>query len=420
MAATARSLRRSKTHRSPAGLHRVRLALLISSAAVLILHFGLRNRHEKLLEIPPSGLLGVRNNTVLLFRRQQHRRTASLQAVDLSTGAERELDRIALTPTLDVVPSMSGDRIVVAVTDDPQRNVLGRRPTLSRVKLTFRRHLLSDHTTQEFEVDGEGPRSAITVSGNYAFWLDARPPRLAMRRERGAPVEFFIPTSRLMAYSFQHRRVHVVAEGLHDRTSLSASDEGIFYFSTMNRMGRGGDLYWVPNDTLIPKSLGPFEGQTLPLRMHGRLYWIENRTDYGMEQAGTVPNRVASLVMTADGSGRDRHVLYRLEPIPGRIRYLLNLTQYKDRLYAHLADATGIRSAVTTPPASLISIDPAHPKEHREVFRLPRNTEPFGIFDNGSYYFVSVSVRENWFDWSMTGLFPVRTFFLCRYRLPEP
>lgn len=273
---------------------------------------------------------------------------------------------------------------------------------------------------------------SATVAGDTSYWVEHRywtnvPKNLLQQRDgNDVLISVFPPCSLLKRARAGGPTETVLKTAVYGVTALGRS--GVCWIEPSARNGDPSrDLYYLRNDRSRPAKLVDYKGSGLPVECGDRLYWLQGADILGSTIPAT-PHTVQLMSAARDLSSTWTEATLILQ---GRMVSLAGngvLFAHGPALYALcLGDARLAEDPAYRPerrdenaeiPTALFSITLRPRIAVRKLATFPRGAYVF-YRDGGDLYTVISEQRENWFDWSKSGLIPKTAKVLYRYRLPN-
>lgn len=371
---------------APAGL-----TLAAAASVAALLGVLLHARAERLRELPPARLpIACRSGYVITLERGSNR----LLGVPVTGGKSR-----TLTPAFGAPGSLRAAQLtdlgVVIRSEEP----VAPRPDAPSPRFRFafggvRTRLW--HT----RLDGQPARELLpelrmtqaAAAGEHCYWLDTP----------GAPSEH---RRTLRVTPLRGGSTQVIALGLQPFTRLEPLGPGVTWTASRPGSGRQDRYLALPPDFQVRAVLDCYGTAEL---LGERLYWIDHRPASDPSGLSLPVRRLLCATLESD-----------------RRQELLTLTGssvWEDR--GHLLGVHGGRLYALLYRRRTKSGEPEKPRlcevresAIREVAPL-RPEVRFTWLEDGCLYYTAEEVRENWLDWSPTGLQGQHSQGLYRHRLP--
>jgi len=271
---------------------------------------------------------------------------------------------------------------------------------------------------------------SVALSGDFAYWVEGRhwptvPVSLRPSLHGNVwHIPILPPCSRLMRMRLAGA-ANRIPEALQDSTSgniASAGKSGVVWTEPeYAARGAARVLCYLRNDGREPVRLDGFLGTELPVEHNQRLYWLQpERPEIPVGYLDpmnidlmSVANDLTGIRIEASVKvcGAPRLLVHGKSALlicNGEARLTSDSRPLKRIPFGMVANQQGVVYEVTPGPRCSLS----------KLAEFPRGVRRIDL-DGDDLYAVVEETRENWFDWSKSGLIPQASSVLYRYHLPH-
>lgn len=398
-------------------VRRNRLLVSASVPTLALVALGLQTwagQPQKLFEWPqidavPAALVGVQDGT--LYTREQRVNGQLFELTIRARAAEggpwRTVVHDAHLPAPVEEVAVQPNGIFYRFGNKPdthstavwrERPVIGMKVLFPVRRMRMRRAPLTGGPSQE--VAPAARASEMWISGEYCYWIRSE------LTERAKPLSLPVnayPRAELLATPLAGGSTRRIAR-LGDYRSVTPCPDGLQWITTTDQV-RAAVRTHPPDFRLVV--IAPYSSYQPPVVCTDCLYWL---------QSGNKEEETKLIRARRDGSGREEI----LNLPPQSHGSLLSLGARKGGLFC----VTIAQSAATRGQSQMnvYSLDGLRPRPAAWLGTLLTQARvPTGrLTADGDYlYFVRSEERENWLDWSASGLTQRQFTALYRIRLPD-
>lgn len=383
---------------------------------------------QPVLDLPTHGsLLSVHNGTALIYEWSElHERSIEVKAQPVAGGPSRVIlhERAEHSTEADPGPPVAARPYLLYLSELGSAST-GSAPHLHAILRTLRRQPLAGGPPVDIRA---GVSTGFVTAAGFCYWVEKRSgpapssPELRIGTAAGMgkrPAILRPSACRLLSCPISGGAVRVIARIPQD-SRLYPGNKGIYWTLGSANSSARQDLAYASADGNCERLIPDYTGNTGPLELRNRLYWIEDRPegqppdpnpDGGDSQTVTVKSSGVS-APPPHPSPRQR-IISVLPDGSQRIVVLDQSGKEKDRLLVGLGEHSGKLYFWSVPRASsgndqqntpvLCRIAPETRGSYTRVAPLPRAEGP-GCFDGSYFYYAATENRENWWDWSSSGL----------------
>jgi hypothetical protein len=251
------------------------------------------------------------------------------------------------------------------------------------------------------------PKRRLAITGNLCFWMKHLTTRAVVETVAGRKIKGQRTIGDLMVTSIDRGETRRIAAGVDSSTALEPVGDGISWRGPLER----GDTY-ASYYVAFPPEYQVRRIRNVGSNMYAvgkRLTWVDTPN-----QTSSVPSE--RTVVTCDRGGNDRRVLTRMG---FATEWLQNYRMLEERdggllciFNRRLVTANGTYAGMA-PHLARMEDSAIVPLK-----RLPEGVLAFYVDEKHLYYLVPQR-RDDWFDWSPSGLLPKVTWMLYRTSIPK-
>ena len=218
----------------------------------------------------------------------------------------------------------------------------------------------------------------------------------------------------LMATPLDGRPTRRLAAGLHGGHLLDRGPRGLYLWRWQSSPNNSYyDLvrvnYDEPARTVLPICRNPLP----PVDVDGRLFWLE--------RFGKPESIEADMIMASSSDGSERRMLLRMDSDDRVSRSIGRLWAHRGRIYClvHETNSPATEGRRWEYRSFFCQIVPGARDTIRKLFGHSAEVFSLAAFEGDSAFFAAREIREDWLDWSSTGLNGKSVHTLYRFRLPR-